>query len=201
MRAGFAHLFISLIRLSEIGGCDIRSVDEWTSVLRIATRLSIPPLCARAICEIESTATPIDKAAIAREFNLGDSWLLPAFTAICEADKWLNYEDASGNNSVALVTSPLPCAQVPFSCPWSIRPHLRWPQPKHCPDTPRRVFRDSPRRLTQSRSSLPRHRLHVVLKAPRRIAYLHARTILLLFTPESRASAPGLRIRLSSNSR
>ena len=94
MRSAFTHLFALLTCLSEIGGCDIRSVDEWTSILRIATRLSIPPLCARAIREIEPTATAIEKVAIAREFNLGDCWLLPAFTAICEADKWLNYEDA-----------------------------------------------------------------------------------------------------------
>ncbi|KAI5890046.1 uncharacterized protein SCHCODRAFT_02335099 [Schizophyllum commune H4-8] len=86
--------FLSMVYPSEIGGCDIRSVDEWTSILRIATRLSIPPLYARAIREIESTATPIDKAVIAREFYLGESWLLPAFTEICEADRWLDYEDA-----------------------------------------------------------------------------------------------------------
>ncbi|KAI5835357.1 hypothetical protein K523DRAFT_347156 [Schizophyllum commune Tattone D] len=86
--------FLSMVYPSEIGGCDIRSVDEWTSILRIATRLSIPSLCARAIREIESTATPIDKVTIAREFNLGDSWFLPAFTAICEADQWLKYEEA-----------------------------------------------------------------------------------------------------------
>ncbi|TRM68923.1 hypothetical protein BD626DRAFT_420785 [Schizophyllum amplum] len=86
--------FLSLIYPSAIGECDLYSVDEWTSVLRLATKWSIPRLRALAIREIEPKASALDKIVIAREFVLGSSWLAPAFIAICSSPKWLEYEEA-----------------------------------------------------------------------------------------------------------
>ncbi|TRM68875.1 hypothetical protein BD626DRAFT_579628 [Schizophyllum amplum] len=85
---------LSIIYPTELGKCDIHTVDEWTSVLRLATKWSISSLRDLAIQEIAPKASAIDKVVIAREFNLGKAWLLPAFTEICDADKWVNYEDA-----------------------------------------------------------------------------------------------------------
>ncbi|KAL1759898.1 hypothetical protein FB107DRAFT_270627 [Schizophyllum commune] len=77
-----------------IGERDIETVDEWTSVLRLATKWGVPRLRALAIREIEPKATPIEKVVIAREFDLGKDWLLPSFTAICTSSKPLDYDEA-----------------------------------------------------------------------------------------------------------
>ncbi|TRM68919.1 hypothetical protein BD626DRAFT_2927 [Schizophyllum amplum] len=86
--------FLSLIYPSALGERDIEAVDEWTSVLRLATKWSIPSLRALAIREIEPKATAIDKVVIAREFDLGSSWLAPAISAICASPRWLEYSEA-----------------------------------------------------------------------------------------------------------
>ncbi|TRM68877.1 hypothetical protein BD626DRAFT_562703 [Schizophyllum amplum] len=86
--------FLSMIYPTELGKCDIQTVDEWTSVLRLATKWSVSSLRELAIQEIAPKASAIDKVVIAREFDLGKAWLLPAFTAICSAPKWLEYEEA-----------------------------------------------------------------------------------------------------------
>ncbi|KAI5890047.1 uncharacterized protein SCHCODRAFT_02335105 [Schizophyllum commune H4-8] len=86
--------FLTMIYPSEIGERDIETVDEWTSVLRLATKWCVPRLRALAIREIEPKATPIEKIVIAREFDLGKDWLLPSFTAICTSSKPLDYDEA-----------------------------------------------------------------------------------------------------------
>ncbi|KAL1672055.1 hypothetical protein EV122DRAFT_295135 [Schizophyllum commune] len=86
--------FLSIIYPSELGVCDIRTVDEWTSVLRLASMWSVTSLRQVAIREIEPNATPIDKIVLAREFGLGETWLLPAFVALCRSPEPLEYEDA-----------------------------------------------------------------------------------------------------------
>ncbi|KAL1679064.1 hypothetical protein EV122DRAFT_277666 [Schizophyllum commune] len=86
--------FLTMIYPSDIGERDIETVDEWTSVLRLATKWGVPRLRALAIREIEPKATPIEKVVIAREFDLGKDWLLPSFTAICTSSKPLDYDEA-----------------------------------------------------------------------------------------------------------
>ncbi|KAI4524621.1 hypothetical protein K525DRAFT_193609, partial [Schizophyllum commune Loenen D] len=86
--------FLTMIYPSEIGERDIETVDEWTSVLRLATKWAVPRLRTLAICEIEPKATPIKKVDTAREFDLGKDWLLPSFTTICTSSKPLYYEEA-----------------------------------------------------------------------------------------------------------
>ena len=55
---------------------------------------SVPSLRQVAIRNIEPNATPIDKIVLAREFGLGETWLLPAFVALCRSSEPLEYEDA-----------------------------------------------------------------------------------------------------------
>ncbi|KAL1725240.1 hypothetical protein EV714DRAFT_221734 [Schizophyllum commune] len=86
--------FLSIIYPSELGVCDIRTVDEWTSVLRLACKWSVISLRQVAIREIEPNATPVDKIVLAREFGLGEAWLLPAFVALGKSSEPLEYEDA-----------------------------------------------------------------------------------------------------------
>ncbi|KAL1725904.1 hypothetical protein EV714DRAFT_220422 [Schizophyllum commune] len=86
--------FLSIVYPTKLGRCDIHTVDEWTSVLRLATRWSIESLRDLAIEEIKPQASPFDKIAIAREFAFGSNWLLPAFVNICERPNWLNRDEA-----------------------------------------------------------------------------------------------------------
>ena len=44
--------------------------------------------------EIEPLADAVDKIVLAREFDLGDAWIMPALKEICAAPEWLGYEDA-----------------------------------------------------------------------------------------------------------
>ncbi|KAI5890035.1 uncharacterized protein SCHCODRAFT_02466928, partial [Schizophyllum commune H4-8] len=75
--------FLSIIYPTNLGKCDIASVPEWTSVLRLATRWGAASLRDLAIEELKSKALdPVDKIAIAREFRLGPTWLAPAFAEI-----------------------------------------------------------------------------------------------------------------------
>ncbi|KAL1712973.1 hypothetical protein EV715DRAFT_212633 [Schizophyllum commune] len=86
--------FLSIIYPSELGISDIRTVEEWTSVLRLASMWSVPSLRQVAIREIEPNVTPVDKIVLAREFGLGETWLLPAFVALCRSSEPLEYEHA-----------------------------------------------------------------------------------------------------------
>ncbi|KAL1712978.1 hypothetical protein EV715DRAFT_277638 [Schizophyllum commune] len=86
--------FLSMIYPTALGKFDITTVDEWTSILRLATRWSVFGLRDLAIEELKPKATPFDKVVIAREFELGKDWLLPAFVDICERPQWLNRVEA-----------------------------------------------------------------------------------------------------------
>ena len=78
----------------KLGRCDIHTVDEWTSVLRLATKWSIGSLRDLAIEEIEPKASPFDKVCVAREFDQGQNWLVPAFVDICSRSESLTRAEA-----------------------------------------------------------------------------------------------------------
>ncbi|KAI5830531.1 hypothetical protein K523DRAFT_351582 [Schizophyllum commune Tattone D] len=86
--------FLSLIYPTAIGEYDIHTVAEWTSVLRLATKWAFDRLRALAMREIEPLADAVDKIVLAREFDLGDVWIIPALKELCAAPDWLEYEDA-----------------------------------------------------------------------------------------------------------
>ncbi|KAL1725241.1 hypothetical protein EV714DRAFT_277695 [Schizophyllum commune] len=86
--------FLSMIYPTAIGEYDIHTVAEWTSVLRLATKWSFDRLRILAMRAIEPLADAVDKIVLAREFDLGDAWIMPALKEICAAPDWLDYEDA-----------------------------------------------------------------------------------------------------------
>ncbi|KAL1712974.1 hypothetical protein EV715DRAFT_296559 [Schizophyllum commune] len=86
--------FLSMIYPTAIGEYDIHTVPEWTSVLRLATKWSFDRLRTLAMREIEPLADAVDKIVLAREFDFGDAWIMPALKEICAAPDWLDYEDA-----------------------------------------------------------------------------------------------------------
>ncbi|KAL1712961.1 hypothetical protein EV715DRAFT_212622 [Schizophyllum commune] len=76
--------FLSYMYPKSLGKCDVNTSEEWTSVLRLATKWGFTDLRAHALEKLESTAAPIDRILIAREFDL-PKWLLPAFVDLCTA--------------------------------------------------------------------------------------------------------------------
>ncbi|KAI4524605.1 hypothetical protein K525DRAFT_266865 [Schizophyllum commune Loenen D] len=82
--------FLSLIYPTAIGEYDIHTVAEWTSVLRLATKWAFDRLRALAMREIEPLADAVDKIVLAREFDLGDVWIIPALKELCAAPDWLD---------------------------------------------------------------------------------------------------------------
>ncbi|KAL1759886.1 hypothetical protein FB107DRAFT_270616 [Schizophyllum commune] len=88
-------LSVDFQRFLDLGVCDIRTVDEWSSVLRLATKWSVSSLRDVAMREIGALRpSPIDTIVIAREFGLGQTWLVPAFVALCKSSEPLGFEDA-----------------------------------------------------------------------------------------------------------
>ncbi|KAI5890027.1 uncharacterized protein SCHCODRAFT_02630666 [Schizophyllum commune H4-8] len=82
-RADFDR-FLSYMFPSSLGKCDITTSEEWLSILRLADKWRFTDLRAHALGMLKSTASPIDRILIAREFDVPD-WLLPAFIDICMA--------------------------------------------------------------------------------------------------------------------
>lgn len=60
----------------------IASVEEWTSVLRLATKWSFDAIRALAIGRLELIASPVDKISISHTFGI-THWLQGAYTALC----------------------------------------------------------------------------------------------------------------------
>ncbi|KAI5890045.1 uncharacterized protein SCHCODRAFT_02630719 [Schizophyllum commune H4-8] len=86
--------FLTIIYPTKLGKCDIKTVDEWTSVLRLATKWSIESLRNLAVEEIVPQASPFDKVSVAREFELGWDWIVPAFVDICSRPASLTRAEA-----------------------------------------------------------------------------------------------------------
>ncbi|KAL1712972.1 hypothetical protein EV715DRAFT_277635 [Schizophyllum commune] len=82
-RADFDR-FLSYMFPSSLGKCDMTTSEEWLSILRLADKWRFTDLRAHALEMLKSTASPIDRILIAREFDLPD-WLLPAFIDLCRA--------------------------------------------------------------------------------------------------------------------
>ncbi|KAI5890013.1 uncharacterized protein SCHCODRAFT_02669226 [Schizophyllum commune H4-8] len=76
--------FLSYMYPKSLGKCDVNTSEEWTSVLRLASKWGFTDLRAHSLEKLESTAAPIDRILIAREFDL-PKWLLPAFVDLCTA--------------------------------------------------------------------------------------------------------------------
>ncbi|KAF9523837.1 hypothetical protein CPB83DRAFT_774781 [Crepidotus variabilis] len=83
---------------------DLTTVNDWTSVLTLAHKWQIQELKLLAIQKLGPLASPIDKIALARNFNLASfqvntvnvkqDWLLPAFTELCSKNSPLSLTQA-----------------------------------------------------------------------------------------------------------
>ncbi|TFY75991.1 hypothetical protein EWM64_g8020 [Hericium alpestre] len=65
--------------------CEIQTVEEWSSILRLATQWSFSSIRELAISHLDSIASPIDKIVLGRTYrDRGDAWLVPAFVDMCQ---------------------------------------------------------------------------------------------------------------------
>ncbi|KAL1725242.1 hypothetical protein EV714DRAFT_277696 [Schizophyllum commune] len=92
--------FLSLFYPTRVGKCDIQSAEEWGSILRLASRWSFPDLRELAIQELEITASPVEKIALARECHV-PQWPLDAYANVCTRTRCLSADEAEALGSVA----------------------------------------------------------------------------------------------------
>ena len=73
-----------------------QTLDEWTSILHLATRWEFTDIRALAINSIQSlNITPVDRIVISRDYDISGRWTLAAYTALCDRPEALTLEEAS----------------------------------------------------------------------------------------------------------
>jgi hypothetical protein len=91
-------LEITEIMLSEFGTYALTTLDQWVSVLHLASKWGFESIRSLALRELLPLASPVDKIVLGRKYGF-DGWLTPAFVAVCaraeplslaEADKMSN---------------------------------------------------------------------------------------------------------------
>lgn len=68
--------------LRDVRRRDIIKVDDWASVLRLATRWGFSSFRALALDELEPIAPALDKLVLSHELNISE-WLLSSYTSLC----------------------------------------------------------------------------------------------------------------------
>lgn len=71
---------------------EARSSEEWASILELASKWEFQSLCKRAISELESLATPIEKVILGRKYDIPEL-SLPAYADLCQSTVPLTEED------------------------------------------------------------------------------------------------------------
>src|SRR6266550_1803048 len=69
-----------------------RSSEEWISILKLASKWEFQSLQKRAISELDSIATPIEKVILGREYDIPEL-RLPAYVDLCKSIVPLTEED------------------------------------------------------------------------------------------------------------
>ena len=71
---------------------EARSSEEWASILELASKWEFQSLRKRAISELDSLATPIEKVILGRKYNIPEL-CLPAYVDLCQSNVPLTEED------------------------------------------------------------------------------------------------------------
>ncbi|KAI0698309.1 hypothetical protein C8T65DRAFT_742883 [Cerioporus squamosus] len=73
------------------------TLEEWTSVLSLATRWEFNDVRDLAIRQLQvlEDISSIDKVVLAREYDINDHWVLSAYTALCERPEPLSIPEAA----------------------------------------------------------------------------------------------------------
>ncbi|KAF8667859.1 hypothetical protein AX14_006280, partial [Amanita brunnescens Koide BX004] len=71
---------------------EARSSEGWVSILELASKWEFQSLCRRAINELGSLATPIERVILGRKYNIPEL-RLPAYVDLCQSTAPLTEED------------------------------------------------------------------------------------------------------------
>jgi len=86
---------MSIIYPADFGEHKPRTVEEWTSILHLATRWEFDSIRHLAIHKLEGlTISPVDKIVLSRQFNINTPWTLTAYTDICQRPDTLTVFEA-----------------------------------------------------------------------------------------------------------
>jgi len=86
---------LSIMYPADFGEHKPRTVEEWTSVLHLATRWEFDSIRHLAIRRLEGlTISPVDKIVLSRQFNINTPWTHTAYTEICQRPETLTVIEA-----------------------------------------------------------------------------------------------------------
>lgn len=72
--------------------CEIKTVEEWTSVLNLASLWEFNTIRDLSIERLRGIASPVDKIILGHRYDL-PTWLEPAYTTLCERRDPLTLEE------------------------------------------------------------------------------------------------------------
>lgn len=78
----FSRRLADLTSISDFNGYEGRTTANWDSVLRLATLWEFKNIRALAINKVDPLATPLEKLAMARAFDVS-TWIRPSLVALC----------------------------------------------------------------------------------------------------------------------
>ncbi|KAI0673785.1 hypothetical protein C8Q78DRAFT_1018944 [Trametes maxima] len=130
--------FLSLFYPRRIVADDLTTLDEWTSVLRIAHRYEFEEHVKLAVERIDNLATPVERILLARTYNF-PAWLEQAYLSLCMREASLTLDEGTrlGMEDVILISDlrqRVRCPQARVAFPehhvrWTIRSSLHTPSP------------------------------------------------------------------------
>ncbi|TFY83755.1 hypothetical protein EWM64_g253 [Hericium alpestre] len=97
---------LSVLYPSDFHESELKTVEEWASVLRLATLWSFSSIRKLPITRLEPIASPVDKIVFGRTYTV-DDWLVPGFDALCQREQPLSKEEGHrlGIDDAMLVAS------------------------------------------------------------------------------------------------
>ncbi|KAA1470534.1 hypothetical protein DENSPDRAFT_705602 [Dentipellis sp. KUC8613] len=105
--------FLSILYPTNFHESDVKTVEDWTAVLRLSTAWSFSSIRTLAIERLAPIIPPVEKLLLARAYNI-ESWLVPGFVSLCERPQSLTKGEGRrlGVDSVILIAAVRECLCV-----------------------------------------------------------------------------------------
>ncbi|KAL6304863.1 hypothetical protein BKA93DRAFT_252141 [Sparassis latifolia] len=83
---------LSLFYPRNVQNGDLATVDEWTSVLALASKFGFDEFRELAVARLSQIATPVDRIMLSRAYDV-TGWLIPAYAELCKRDESLTLQE------------------------------------------------------------------------------------------------------------
>ncbi|GBE77564.1 hypothetical protein SCP_0104420 [Sparassis crispa] len=83
---------LSLFYPRNVQNGDLATVDEWTSVLALASKFGFDEFRELAVARLSQIATPVDRIMLSRAYDM-TGWLIPAYAELCKRDESLTLQE------------------------------------------------------------------------------------------------------------